>query len=76
MTTLQIKPGHYYRTRGMGIVGPMHRRGGPGTFPWCMSDSYPHPHSCMDDGRYHLEGDPSTFDIVEDLGTTNPHVIG
>lgn len=71
MSNLQIKPGHWYLTRAGGIVGPMQRRIGLGTFPWCMTGS-DHVQSYLDDGRYHQDGCPSDYDIVEDLGTVDP----
>ena len=69
--TIRIKPGHYYRLRNGITVGPMHRQLGPGMPHWRMLGSASRRHTCMDDGSYY-PGGPSEYDIVEDLGDTNP----
>ena len=68
MTTIQLKPGHYYRTRDGDIVGPMHLRTGVGVFPWMspVGDTY------RGNGRHCFQGTPSAFDLVEDLGPEDP----
>jgi len=76
MTDIQIQPGHYYRANGGGLVGPM-QRSTLTEYPWQTpsGDTYLDD-GRYDDGRYSLEDYPSQPDLVEDLGTTNPHVIG
>ena len=72
MTDLQIQHGHYYRSREGRIVGPMYRRFCLDFVYWCAQDTA---HTCGNDGRHYLDGDPSVFDLVEDLGTTLPSDI-
>jgi len=69
--TIQIQPGHYYRNRDEDIAGPMRRQTGNGAFPWCMTDGG-YVHSYLDDGRYYQDGCPSSLDLVDDLGDTDP----
>ena len=71
MTTIQIKPGHYYRLRNGITVGPMRRLIGPSAFHWGTPDGNPCKHTCMDDGSFY-QGGPSEYDIVEDLGPDDP----
>ena len=68
MNTIQLKLGHYYRTRDGDIVGPMHLRTGVGVFPWMspVGDTY------RGNGRHGFQGTPSAFDLVEDLGPEDP----
>ena len=64
--TLQLKAGHYYEDRGGNVIGPM-RAGERHEYPWTDGG-----YDWTSEGRWDCDGIASEWDLVKDLGPTDP----